>query len=313
VIEIIKAGPVTTIQDLGRQGFRHQGIAQSGALDRLSLMIANRLVCNPDNAAGLEMMYGRTSIRFETKVCFALTGCECFATLDGSPIYIGWRCYANAGQILTIQTPVRGLCAYLAVHGGLDVDPIMGSRATDLQAGFGGIAGRKLRPGDRIPLGMQQAIPQVQIGVLLPQCDQTLRVLPGPEAEQYSADTHLEFFSAYWQIGQESGRMGLRLAGKVMRQSETSELLSHGVFPGVIQVPPGGQPIILAAEAQTTGGYPRIAIVIESDLWKLGQLKPGDMIRFESVSFDEAKQAQQKQDQYINRISYALKLRDLTC
>jgi len=306
LIEIIQAGPLVTVQDLGRHGSRHQGVSRAGALDGLSLRIANRLVGNADDAAGLEMLFGNTRIRFLKEIWFALAGCECFATLNGKPVHLGWTKRARAGDELLINMPRNGLCAYLAFDGGIEVPVLMGSRATDVQGGFGGWQGRKLQTGDLLPIGKKNPKQLKTRGVLLPVLNQVVRVLAGPEAEQFEPSVQDAFFSQGWKITADCNRMGFRLEGDNLARRESGDLLSHGVFPGTIQVPPNGQPIILAAEAQATGGYPRIASVIQSDLWKLGQLRPGAFVHFRKVSRAEAAQAKQQQQLYLTRIALAL-------
>lgn len=306
LIEIIQAGPLVTVQDLGRHGSRHQGVSRAGALDGLSLRIANRLVGNSDDAAGLEMLFGNTRIRFLKETWFALAGCECFATLNGKPVHLGWTKRARASDELFINMPRNGLCAYLALDGGIEVPALMSSRATDVQGGFGGWQGRKLQNGDLLPIGKKNPKQLKTRGVLLPVLNQEVRVLVGPEAEQFEPSVQDAFFSHGWKITADSNRMGFRLEGDTLVRRESGDLLSHGVFPGTIQVPANGQPIILAAEAQATGGYPRIASVIQPDLWKLGQLRPGAFVHFRKVDRTEAAIAKQQQQRYLERISLAL-------
>lgn len=306
MLEILQAGPLVSVQDLGRSGFRHQGVSRAGALDCLSLRIANRLVGNPDNTAGLEMVFGNTRVRFVKETWFALTGSECFSTLNGEPVLLGWTRYARAGDELIINMPRSGLCSYLAVDGGIDVPVLMDARATDVQSGFGGWQGRKLEAGDRLPVGKQNPEQRKSHGILLPVLNQEIHVLAGPEVDQFDAEAQNAFFSHGWKVKTDSNRMGFRLEGDTLVRQETVDLLSHGVFPGVIQVPPNGQPIILAAEAQSTGGYPRIACVIQSDLWKLGQLRPGTFVHFKKVSRTEAAERKQHQELYLERILLAL-------
>ena len=306
LIEIVQAGPLSTVQDLGRTGFRHQGVSKAGALDGLSLMIANRLVGNADETAGLELLFGNTRIRFMKEVWFALAGCECFATLNGKPVLLGWTKRARAGDELQINIPRNGLCAYVAFDGGIDVPQLMGSRSTDVQGEFGGWEGRKLQSGDILPIGKKNPKQLKNRGVLLPTLNQEIRVLAGAEINQFSPVTQDAFFTHGWKVTADSNRMGFRLEGDKLVREESTDLLSHGVFPGVIQIPPNGQPIILAAEAQATGGYPRIASVIQSDLWKLGQLRPGAFVHFKRVTREEAAFAKLQQQRYLDRISLAL-------
>lgn len=305
MIEVLQAGPLCSVQDLGRAGYRHQGVSRAGALDNLSLILANRLTGNADTAAGLEMLLGGCRFRFQQDTWFALTGCECFSTLDEQPVLLGWRTFAKAGQVLTIGTPRNGLCAYLAVAGGIDVPHLMGSRSTDLQAQFGGISGRKMQAGDLLPVA-ESVTEFTTRGILLPDLNNQIKVLPGPEFHQFSKASQQVFFHHGWMVTTDSNRMGFRLSGEILQRTEEGDLLSHGVFPGVIQVPPNGQPIILAAEAQATGGYPRIGVVIDCDLWKLGQLRPGMPVHFVAVDQEQARKAQQIQQTYLARIAMAI-------
>lgn len=306
LIEIIQTGPLATVQDLGRTGFRHQGVSRAGALDSLSLRIANRLVGNSDDAAGLELVFGNTRIRFLKEIWFSLAGCECFAKLNDKPVLLGWTKRARAGDELVIKMPRNGLSAYVAFDGGIDVPALMGSRSTDVQGGFGGLEGRKLQAGDLLPIGKKNPKQLKNRGVLLPVLNHEIRVLAGPEVEQFSAQAQDAFFTHGWKVTADCNRMGFRLEGDELTRTETADLLSHGVFPGVIQVPPNGQPIILAAEAQATGGYPRIASVIESDLWRLGQLRPGTFVHFKRVTREAAAAAKAQQQRYLDRIALAL-------
>ncbi|WNJ94840.1 biotin-dependent carboxyltransferase family protein [Vibrio ruber] len=309
MIEVLQTGPLVSVQDLGRVGFRHQGVSRSGALDNLALTIANRLVGNPDHAAGLEIMFGNSTFLFQADICFALTGADSFARLDDSPVYPGWRYHAHAGQQLKLHMPKRGLCTYLAVQGGIDVPPVMGSAATDLQAGFGGIDGRGLCKADRLVVGENRHSCDAlsdNTGILLPVPDGVLRVCTGPEFDHYSVQAQTQFFTTAWQVSANSNRMGFRLKGSPIEAQTETSLLSHAVFPGVIQLPPDGQPIILAAEGQTSGGYPRLAVVIDSDLWRLGQLRPGESVYFQQVSLAEARMAAEVQARYLQRVALAL-------
>ncbi|MDW6093285.1 biotin-dependent carboxyltransferase family protein [Vibrio rhizosphaerae] len=310
VIDVRHCGPLVTVQDLGREGFRHQGVSRAGALDRLALTLANRRVGNADNSAGLEIMFGASTFLFQADVCFVLTGADCFARLDDLPVYPGWRYCAHAGQRLQLRTPKRGLCAYLAVRGGIEVPLVMGSAATDLQAGFGGMEGRALRKGDRLVVGANHPIcdggADDHFGLLLPEPDAMIRVCIGPEFGHYSLAAQEQFFTTAWQVSPQSNRMGFRLSGPPIEAQSQAKLMSHAVFPGVIQLPPDGQPIILAAEGQTSGGYPRMAVVIDSDLWRLGQLRPSESVYFQPVSLVEAQMAAEVQARYLQRVTLAL-------
>ncbi len=175
-----------------------------------------------------------------------------------------------------------------------------------MQGEFGGWQGRKLQNCDLLPIGKKNPKQLKTRGVLLPVLNQEIRVLAGPECEQFDSATQSAFFHHGWKVTADSNRMGFRLEGDILTRTESADLLSHGVFPGVIQVPPNGQPIILAAEAQATGGYPRIATVIQSDLWKIGQLRPGAFVHFKQVTREEAAVAKAHQQRYLDRIALAL-------
>ncbi|MCE0496158.1 biotin-dependent carboxyltransferase family protein [Vibrio salinus] len=302
MIEVLQAGPLTSVQDLGRQHFRDQGVALSGATDPLSLRVGNMLLGNEISAAGIEWMFGNGKVKFVRDTWFVVTGAECFAQLDQKPVMIGWRMMARAGQVLTLRTLKSGLCSYLCLEGGIDVPVVLGSRSTDLQSGFGGYAGRVLQKGDCISLFHTESAIQKSVGVLLPHNDGVIRVMEGPEESQFSPDAIHRFYSSPWRVKTESNRMGFRLDGPVLERMVSHELLSHGILPGIIQVPPEGKPIIIGVDGQTTGGYPRMASVIASDLWKIGQLRPGTDILFRKVTPEEAKHAYQEQQFYLNKI-----------
>jgi biotin-dependent carboxylase-like uncharacterized protein len=313
MIEVRQTGPLVSVQDLGRERFRHKGVSRAGALDTLALTIANRLVGNPDNTAGLEIMFGASAFLFQSDVCFALTGADCFARLDDEPVYPGWRYGAHAGQCLQLKMSKRGLCTYLAIQGGIDVPLVMGVAATDLQAGFGGMDGRPLRKGDLLSVGDSHAVDDrvadQRVGLLLPISDPIIRVCPGPKFGHYTPRAQAQFFTTAWQLSPQSNRMGFRLEGAPIEGQSEVQLLSHAVFSGVIQLPPDEQPIILAAEGQTSGGYPRMAVVIDSDLWRLGQLRPGESVYFQPVSLAKAREAADVQARYLQRVALALTAR----
>lgn len=305
MLEILNPGRFNTVQDLGREGLRHLGITQAGAMDAPSLVLANRLVDNPPGAAGLEIVCGPVEIRFERDGWLALTGALFDAKLDDRELWSGWREPFRAGQRLRLNGPRRGMRLYLAVDGGIAVPEVLGARATDLQAGFGGMAGRALLAGDRLPLGSAHAALKARCGVLQLEWAPGIRVLPGPEFEQFEPAARKAFFDSGWQVSSQSNRMGCRLQGPVLKRRGARDLLSHLVLPGVIQVPPAGQPIVLLADAQTTGGYPRIASVIEADLWKLAQVRPGQSVHFVQTDAAGAAAARQVWLQHLRRFEWS--------
>jgi len=303
MIDILRAGPLATVQDLGRPGWRGQGLSLCGALDGLALRSGNLLVGNEDGAAGLEFTLGPAVLRFRADAVIALTGCDADARLDGRPLRAWWRQPVRAGQTLRLAAPREGMRACLCVAGGIAVPPVLGSRSTDLKAGFGGLDGRALRDGDVLPLGVATALPSRRIGIRPPTWDASVRLLPGPEFDDFDA---ADVFSTDWRVTPQSNRMGYRLAGPALMRRRGGELASHGVLPGLVQLPPSGQPIVLLADAQTTGGYPRLGVVIRADLWKLAQLRLGGTLRFTPCGPDEALDALRRHEAALERLRTAL-------
>ncbi|MDP9929573.1 biotin-dependent carboxylase-like uncharacterized protein [Variovorax paradoxus] len=318
-----KPGMLASVQDLGRHGHRQLGICPGGALDVLALTLANRLVGNADGAAGLEITMGGCEIRFEAATRIALVGDGFGARLDGAPLWPCWSVPVAAGQTLTLAganaagVKKAGLRSWLAVAGGIDVPPVLGSRSTDLKAGFGGHQGRALRKSDRLALGATALDaarlarrpfglrgpdwgPEANDGAI------ALRVLPGPEFEQFTAASQTQLWSERWRITAQSNRMGSRLAGTELKRKRSADMLSSGVIPGTIQVPPSGQPIILMGDAQTTGGYPRIGVVIRADLWKLAQAPLDGRLRLVQVDMAEALEAWAEQQRYLAQVTQGL-------
>jgi biotin-dependent carboxylase-like uncharacterized protein len=304
-LRVLKAGIQTSVQDLGRHGQRHLGISQSGALDPYSLMLANKLVGNKVHCAGLEIVIGPVEIQFQRDSWFAIGGANFGALLDGISVAKAWRHFAKAGQILRLAGALKEARAYLAIDGGIEVPQVLGSRSTDLQASFGGYQGRALKSGDVLELGPAQNL-QKSLGVQQRIWSPEIRAIPGPEYEQFSPAARQHFWQQAWKLSPQSNRMGCRLQGLVLERTVSQDLLSHGVFPGVVQVPPNGQPIILLADAQTTGGYPKIACVIEADLWKVAQTPPGHSFCFIPVENDTAILAQEKWRREFSRIDWII-------
>ncbi|MFG6488401.1 biotin-dependent carboxyltransferase family protein [Roseateles sp. BYS78W] len=306
MIEIVRAGPLTTVQDLGRPGWRDRGLSLCGALDEFALRTGNLLVGNPVGAAGLEFTLGAATLRFHADACIAITGTDADAQLDGRPMRPWWRQRVRAGQTLKLAAPRERMRSYLTVTGGIAVPAALGSRSTDIKAGFGGLDGRALRDGDRLPLNTATALPSRAVGMRPPDWDASVRVLPGPEYDDFSAEARDAFWASDWTITPQSNRMGYRLAGPVLTRERGEDLPSHGVLPGVVQVPPSGQPIVLLADAQTTGGYPKIGVVIRADLWKLGQVRLGAKLRFCRCTPDDARAALRAQELLLNQMRNGL-------
>ncbi|WP_233492949.1 biotin-dependent carboxyltransferase family protein [Chromobacterium sp. ATCC 53434] len=301
MLEVIKAGPQTTVQDLGRFGARHLGVCRAGAMDALALTVANRLVGNPADAAALEITLPPAGFRLLRDGMLALAGADCQALLDDTPVWPGWRTAFRAGQTLRLQAPRFGMRAYLALDGGIAVPPLLGSASTDLMAGFGGLGGRALRDGDRLPLG-EPLPPRRRLGVWLPRPGSQIRVCPGPEYPLLPKAARERMWNSPWQLTPNSNRMGYRLAGPGLQMDAAADMPSHAVLPGLIQLPPDGQPIVLMADAQATGGYPRLGMVVAADLWQLGQARLGGQLHFVESGRDDARQAELQLQRYLGRI-----------
>jgi len=327
MIVVVKPGMLSSVQDLGRYGHRQLGICPGGALDALGLTLANRLAGNADGAAGVEITMGHCELRFESPTRIALAGDAFGAQLDGTPVWPLWSVAVRAGQVLKLggaSSGARpGLRTWLAVAGGIAVPPMLGSRSTDLKAGFGGLDGRALRKGDRLPLGpmplTEAQLHRRPFGLRDPGANDTaaleaadaplvLRVLPGPEYEQFTVAARGLLESEAWRITPQSNRMGSRLAGAELKRKRAGDMLSAGVIPGTIQVPPSGQPIILMGDAQTTGGYPRIGVVIRADLWKLARAPLGGLLRLQLVDEAAARAAWAQQQAWLAQAAQGLSL-----
>ncbi|KND59085.1 Allophanate hydrolase 2 subunit 2 [Candidatus Burkholderia verschuerenii] len=338
MIDVIRAGLLTSVQDLGRHGYRHLGVSSGGALDALSLEIGNRIVGNKPDAAGIEVTFGPTVLRFKHATRVAITGVDFGATLDDRPVYSWWSLPVRAGQELTLRAAKRGMRCYVAIAGGIDVLPMLGSRSTDLGSGFGGLGGRALRDGDRLPVGVPQphkgiafSAEEPAFGVKAPVwCKFVLvdepvrrgrhaptlawavpiRVRRGPEYASFTDEAQRAFWDQEWTITPNSNRMGFRLAGATLERREKHDLLSHAVLPGTIQVPPNGQPIVLMGDAQSTGGYPKIGAVIKADLWKLAQVRLNGGVRFVETSVEEARHALAEERQYVAQVETAIAMHE---
>lgn len=307
MLKIIRAGIHTSVQDGGRFGLRQSGISSCGALDTPALRIANLLVGNDPDDAALEITLGQCEVEFTRSGWFALTGAGCSAMLDDHAVWTGWRLPVKAGQRLKLALPRRGMRSYLAVAGGFAIPRVMDSYSTDLKAGIGGMEGRLLKAGDVIALRQSSAEFHEPRGVKQLLFGNRLRALPGPEYHEFSPAAQEMFWRTSWHLSPDSNRMGYRLQGQRLERTTDREMLSHGLLPGVIQVPHNGQPIVLMNDAQTTGGYPRIASVIEADLWHLAQIRPGEAIHFIRCSHDEALSVRAGQQRFITQLARRLK------
>ena len=286
-------GLLTTVQDLGRVGYGAIGVSPSGAADPVALQIGNRLVGNAPGAAALEMTLAGGTFAFPEGGVISLAGANFGGQLDGREL-APWRAHAvMPGKRVTLGATRDFARCYLCVAGGIQVEAFLGSASTHLLSGLGGWQGRALRKGDVLPVGeVKERIRQKKMAAgvldaLRPR--KTLRVTRGPQSGWFGEEIRKRLLEEEFRVSEEANRMGLRLEGPLLAAREKKEMISEGAPLGAIQVTPSGQTILLFVEQQTTGGYPKIANVISADLHSVGQLRPRDTVRFEEVSFEQAR------------------------
>jgi antagonist of KipI len=318
------AGFLTSVQDLGRAGFRRSGVSVGGALDAHAMRVANALVGNEDNAAGLEATLGKLRLRFEDQRVVAWCGGAFTVRIDDDDLPPGHAGLITKGQELIMAAPNAGSRAWLAISGGIDVPLVLGSRSTDLRGNFGGHEGRTLRDGDTLPLG-EPAISPARVAemfgdrriaewtassvwITTAPRDRFLRILRGPDWARFTPAAHTALVGEPFTVTLDSDRMGARLDGPNLERVDASDLLSEAVTPGTLQVPPNGKPILLLGDCQTIGGYPKIAHVITVDLPIAAQLWSGDLVRFHEVSLAEAQQLLREREDDFARFRVGLSL-----
>jgi biotin-dependent carboxylase-like uncharacterized protein len=304
ILRVLQPGLRTTVQDLGRIGAQRLGIPVSGALDPIALRAANILVGNPQAAAALEMAALGPTLEVEAEsVRIAIAGGSVTVVVertDGSrrevPRLESIRLVE--GDKLRIGAISGSAVAYLAIEGGLALPSFLGSLSTYVRGGFGGLDGRALIAGDRLPLVLSAVVARTELRLdaldLAPAT--TLRVVPGPQADYFTPEAMATFLGSPYVVTREADRMGLRLEGPRLAHAKGYNIVSDGIAPGSIQVPGSGQPIVLLADRQTTGGYPKIATVISADLAALGRVLPGMTLRFEATTVAEAQAARRAQE-----------------
>jgi antagonist of KipI len=319
------AGFQTTIQDLGRIGFRQFGVSSGGALDLHALRIANLLAGNDESAAGLEFTQGNIRFRFEDERVISWCGGDYDVCVGSHSIPLGHSALVLGEDELSVSGPRQGWRGWLAVSGGIVVPPVLGSRSTDLRANFGGLDGRTLRDGDELLLGEQSDFAKSLIDLLnerrvsswsspaewssTAKTKPILRIVRGCDWDRFNASTHHALTSETFAVSPDSDRMGVRLNGPELYRNDEADLVSEAVAPGTVQVPPGGRPILLLGDCQTIGGYPRIAHVITIDLSIAAQLRPGDTVRFQEISLPEAHRLVFEREQELERFRIGLSLR----
>ncbi|WP_163509944.1 biotin-dependent carboxyltransferase family protein [Fodinicola acaciae] len=277
MIRIVRPGPLTTVQDLGRPGYLALGVGTSGAADRQSLRLANRLVGNAESAAGLEATFGGLSMVFLEPATIALTGAPVPAVLGGRPVSMNSPISVPSGAKLELGRPSEGMRTYLAVRGGLDVPEVLGSRSTDVLSGLGP---PKVAAGDVFPFGSATVgPPNVDLAPVprLP-IEPVLRVVAGPRDDWFASLRPL--LTGRYEVSPDSNRVGVRLRGSALERVRSGELPSEGMVTGSLQVPPDGQPVLFLADHPVTGGYPVAAVVCSADISLAAQLRPGQSVRF---------------------------------
>ena len=320
-IKVLHQGLLTTIQDLGRYGSQKFGVIVGGAMDSYSLRLGNLLVGNIENEAALEITLHGTTLQFEEETLIAITGANFLPTINDNPAPLWSPILVKKDSVLKFHTAIDGSRAYLAIAGGIDIPEVMGSKSTYLRASIGGFKGRALQKGDVLPLTHSKNLEtetsttnqknkvnwSINYNELINfRKHQIIRVIQGTDFDRFDKESQQKLWTEVFTISLQSDRMGFRLEGSSLSLSENFELLSEGVTFGTIQIPPSGQPIILMADRQTTGGYPKIGQVISADLPTLAQLQPKATIEFKEVTLEEAEHAFIQNEQKINLIKKAI-------
>ena len=306
-IRILKAGMLTTVQDLGRNGYQSQGFSVAGVMDVRSFKIANLLLDNPENEAVLEFTLIGPTLEFTSATIIAITGGDFQPTINGEPAPMYTAIYMNKGDILKFGSARTGSRGYIAFSSYLDIPVVMGSRCTNLKSQIGGFKGRKLQADDYIGFRIKRRyLPFFLSRKLEPenfdQDSATLRVVMGPQDSKFSKQGIETFLTSEYTVTSEFDRMGCRLDGNYIAPKETSDIISDGIAFGSIQVPAHGKPIILLADRQTTGGYAKIATVASVDIPKLVQRKTDHKIRFEAITVQEAQALYLKEQKQLDKM-----------
>ncbi len=320
MISILKPGLLTTIQDLGRYGYQKDGVVVGGAMDTYSHRVANILVGNDENAPTIEMTLIGATIQFSRDSLIAITGGNLSPTIDNKRLPMWRPILIRKNQILRFGECIDGCRSYLSLAGGIRIPKVLGSASTYAHAKMGGWHGRPLEAGDQIPLGdLQELSKKIMEEVhsegnpkwSVPPRIATpfIRVIKGREFQAFTRESQDLLFKSEFQITPASDRMGYRLSGPALLLKDKKEMLSEAVDFGTIQVTSDGKPVILLADRQTTGGYPKIAHVISADLPILAQMKPGDRIRFREVALEEAQALLREQERYFSILKRLIELK----
>ena len=307
-ININFAGPLTTVVDGGRLGYMNVGFSSGGAMDLYSMRLANILVGNEMDGAALEMTFMGIEAEFSSDAVIAITGADMSPTVNGKPIASYEAVSIRKGDVLSMKMARVGMRAYLAVAGGFDIEKVMGSYSTNLKCAIGGFMGRKLKVGDSIPLRRGSRLISERSSGLKSVFKEKIvvRVILGPQDDYFTENGKRDFLSSEYTVSDKSDRMGIRLSGKSVENENGVDIISDAVAMGSIQIPASGEPIIMMADRQTTGGYAKIATVITADLGLVAQATPGTKILFKAVSVNTAVKALKKQKNELLRLNRKL-------
>jgi biotin-dependent carboxylase-like uncharacterized protein len=293
IMTFLQAGPLTSVQDAGRFGYMEYGIGQSGVMDYISYKQANRLVGNPENEAVIEMTLMGAEIQIDEDALVAYTGADMQARIDDKEMERGRAYWVEKGQIIKFGMAKTGVRAYLAVAGEMQVPMVMNSKSTDMKCMIGGFKGRKIQNNDQLPIKARKdsakKIKQLMKQKIMPKDYngvQVIRVILGPQEDIFTSNGIQTFFSSEYTVSLESDRMGVRMEGSYIEGKGKNDIISDGIVFGSVQITSAGQPIVMMADHQTTGGYAKIATVIKEDLPKLAQARPGSHVRFEKVEIE---------------------------
>ncbi|HXE66439.1 MAG TPA: biotin-dependent carboxyltransferase family protein [Rhodanobacteraceae bacterium] len=315
-IEVVKSGLLTTLQDAGRSGYAHLGIGRSGAFDAPALRIANALCGNPPDACALEVTLLGPTLRFRDDAWLAVTGAPIPLRIDGAERPTWAPVFAAAGSKIELGAMRSGCRSYLAVRGGFDVAPVLGSRSTDVNAQLGPLMGRPLRTGDILKTQAAASATSNPVNWRLDprpwfpeEPVATLRLLPGSHFDRLKETSRKLLFSKIFVVQADSNRAGLRLSGPKLEFDEPVEMVSEGCVPGILQLPPSGQPIAFGPECPVSGGYPRIGQVAAGDIPRLAQRRPGDALRFTPCTFDDALRALRERERAMARLETGIAAR----
>jgi antagonist of KipI len=328
-VTVRSSGFLTSVQDLGRTGFRQSGVSLGGALDTHALRVANALIGNDDSAAGIEVTLGTLRLHFEDERIVAWCGGAFAIRINDEDLPPGHAGRVAKGKELSMSAPDEGGRAWFAISGGIDVPLVLGSRSTDLRGNFGGHEGRALRDGDVISLfkerrflsrrpdktgDLEIAAPWISDWsaptpwTATGRRDGSLRIVRGTHWDHFTSDAQTSLVTNPFVVTPDSDRMGARLEGPELERIDATDLLSEAVAPGTLQVPPNGKPILLLGDCQTIGGYPKIAHVITVDLPIAAQLWPGAPVRFREVSLAEAQDLLREREEDFARFRVGLSL-----